>query len=106
MNQTTSIVHITRVATREPLHGLRALASHVGTCGERSGFPGSFDPSALTAGAATWLEVTVQVLVRCPEAYPVQFVIRYGQGVHAGVETLGGFVDLSYVPYTGCTPTP
>lgn len=105
-NQTTSVIHVTRVRTSEPLHGLHPLATQVGTCGEVRGLPVSFDPSAVSAGAATWLTVTVQVLVRCPAPYPVQFVVRYGQGDHSSVEALPGFVDLGHVPYTGCARTP
>jgi hypothetical protein len=103
-NQSASVVHITGVRTRAPLPGLHTVAARVATCGESSGSPVSSDPSAMTAGATTWLTATVQVLVRCPAADPVQFVIRYGQGDHASTETLGGFVDLGHVPYTGCPP--
>jgi hypothetical protein len=105
-NQSASIVHVTGVGSREPLGGLRPLASRVGACAENSGLPVSFDPSGVLPGAATWLTVTVQVQVRCPAAYPVQFVVHYGQGDHAGAEALPGFVDLGHVPYTHCARTP
>jgi hypothetical protein len=105
-NQTSSIVHITGVGTSEPLHGLHPLATRVGACGELRGLPVSFDPSAVTTGAATWLTATVQVLVRCPAPYPVQFVVHYRHADHASIERLAGFVDLGHVPYPGCARTP
>jgi hypothetical protein len=102
-NQTTSIVHITKVVTKEPLGGLRPVAARVGACGQdRAATQPSYDPAAVPAGAATWVNVTVQVLVSCPGPDPVQFVVHYGQGEHTRFEKLAGFVDLGYVPYTGC----
>jgi hypothetical protein len=105
-NQTASTVHLTGVGTREPLHGVHPLVTRVEACGENTGQPVSSDPSAVPTGAATWLTATVQVLVRCPAPYPVQFIVHYGQGDGAGVETFPGFVDLARVPYTGCARTP
>lgn len=101
-NQTTSIVHVTGVGSREPLPGIRPLATRVGVCGQISGLPVDADPSAVPAGRAIWLTATVQVLVRCPAPDPVQFVVHFGEGLHADAERLAGFVDLTYVPYTGC----
>jgi hypothetical protein len=101
-NQTTSIVHITGVRTHEPLAGLEPLATRVGACGQSSGSPVSFDPTTVPAGAATWLTVTVQVHVKCPGPYPVQFRVDYRQGNHANDELLAGFDDLTGVPYAGC----
>jgi hypothetical protein len=101
-NQTTSIVHITKVVTNEPLAGLHPVAARVGACGQDRGTQVSFDPAAVPSGAATWVTVTVQVLVSCPAPDPVQFVVHYGQGERASVEKLAGFVDLGHVPYEGC----
>jgi hypothetical protein len=104
-NQSASVVHVTSVRTREPLPGLHGIAARIATCGESGGSPVSSDPSAMAADATTWLTATVHVLVKCPAADPVQFVVGYGQGDHTGVETLIGFVDLGNVAYTGCRPT-
>jgi hypothetical protein len=104
-NQTTSIVQITGVRTREPLAGLEPLTTRVGACGQNRGSPVSFDPSTVTPGAATWLTVTVQVHVKCPGPYPVQFRVDYRQGNHANDELLAGFDDLAGVSYTGCART-
>jgi hypothetical protein len=101
-NQSSSVVHISGVTSREPLGGLHRIDSGLGPCGEIRGQAVSFDSSAVVPGAATWLTATVHVLVRCPTAYPVQLVLRYGQGAGAGAEKLPGFVDLGHVPYTGC----
>jgi hypothetical protein len=101
-NQTTSIVHITKVVTNEPLPGLHPVAARVGVCGLDRGTQVSFDPAAVAAGAATWVTVTVQVLVSCPGADPVQFVVHYGQGEQTSVEKVAGFADLGDVPYEGC----
>jgi hypothetical protein len=101
-NQTSTIVHITGVGTREPIGGLRPLTSRVGACGQASGLPVSYDPSAVPPGAATWLTATMQVLVRCPAPDPVQFVVHYQRGDRQRADPVGGFVDLGHVPYTGC----
>jgi hypothetical protein len=101
-NQTTSIVHITGVRTREPLSGLEPVSTGVGACGQNKGSSGSFDPATVPAGAATWLTVTVQVHVKCPGPYPVQFRVDYRQGDRVDDELLAGFDDLTGVPYTGC----
>ncbi|HEX3898942.1 MAG TPA: hypothetical protein VHW74_07200 [Mycobacteriales bacterium] len=102
VNQAPSVLHITKVVTVDPLRGLRPIAAQVGACGQDRGTQIAFDPSAVPAGGATWVNVTVQVLVRCPAPDPVQFVIHYGQGERTGVADLAGFVDLSNVPYSGC----
>jgi hypothetical protein len=101
-NQAPSVVHITAVASRAPLPGLRPTTTRVGTCGQAHGSPPSADPSAVPGGGATWVTATVEVLVRCPGPDPLQFVVHYGQGTHAGTERLAGFVDLGNVPYSGC----
>jgi hypothetical protein len=101
-NQTSSILHITKVVTVDPLRDLRPIAARTGACGQDSGTHVAFDPAAVPAGAATWVNVTVRVLVRCPAPDPVEFVIHYGQGEHTGVTDLAGFVDLGNVPYAGC----
>jgi hypothetical protein len=91
---------------RAPLHGLRPpgirpLRTRIGACGQINR-QSAADTAALPAGATTWLTVTVQVLVPCPAVYPVRFVIGYGHGAAAGTQTVPGFADLGYVPYTGC----
>jgi hypothetical protein len=105
-NQTSSTAHITKVVTIEPLPGLRQITARVGTCGQDRGTQASSDPAAVPSGAATWVTVTVQVLVRCPGPDPVQFVVHYGQGERTEGEKLAGFVDLGYVPYAGCAHNP
>src|SRR6202042_3795204 len=79
-NQSASIVRVTGVRPREPLPGLRPLATRLGTCGQIKGTPVSVDPTAVPAGTATWLTVTVQVLIKCPAADPVQFRVDYRRG--------------------------
>jgi hypothetical protein len=105
-NQDPSVLRIRTVVARAPLHGLRPrglrpLRSRIGSCGELNGRPAA-DTNALPAGATTWLTVTVQVLVPCPAVYEVRFVVSYSHGAAAGTQTLPGFPDLGYVPYTGC----
>jgi hypothetical protein len=101
-NQSPASVHVTGLRTREPLPGLRPLATGLGTCGQIKGTPVSVDPTVVPAGTATWLTVTVRVLVKCPAADPVQFRVDYRRGHHNSVERLAGFDDLGYVPYSGC----
>ncbi len=104
-NQTSSLVHITGVLSHEPVPGLHPLTTKVGVCGQRKAPPASSDASTVPAGAATWLTVTVQVLVRCPGPDPVQFRVGYSQANHDNSELLAGFDDLSGVPYGGCART-
>jgi hypothetical protein len=101
-NQTTSIIHVVRVRTHEPLLGLHPLVARLGACGQTPGTRVSLDPSAIPARAATWITVTAEVLVKCPGPDPVQFLVRYRSGAHFSVERFAGFDDLGQVPYTGC----
>jgi hypothetical protein len=83
-----------------PIGGLRATAAAVGTCGALStGAPTSF---TLPAGATEWLTVTLHVLVRCPQPYPVQFVVSYTTAGKMSTAQLDEFPDLGQVAYSGC----
>ena len=53
-------------------------------------------------GASTWITVTFQVLVRCPQPLPVQFTFGDHQNGRVAAIRLPGFPDLSQVPYSGC----
>jgi hypothetical protein len=86
-----------------PIGGLRATGATVGTCGALStGAPTSF---TLPAGATEWLTVTFHVLVRCPQPYPVQFVVSYTTAGKTSTAQLDEFPDLGQVTYSGCPST-
>jgi hypothetical protein len=59
-------------------------------------------PPTLGRGASTWITVTFQVLVSCPQPLPVQFTLDYDQQGRAAAIRLPGFPDLAQVPYIGC----
>jgi hypothetical protein len=83
-----------------PIGGLRATAATVGTCGA---LPTSAPTSVtLPAGATEWLTVTFHVLVRCPQPFPVQFVVSYTTAGKKATAQLDEFPDLGQVTYSGC----
>ena len=88
-----------------PLGGLTVTTQTWGPCGQlpATGHPaGRVLPPALRPGASTWLTITFQVLVRCPQPLPVQFTLDYRQQGRPAAIRLPGFPDLSQVPYAGC----
>jgi hypothetical protein len=86
-----------------PIGGLRATAATVGTCGALpTGVPTSL---TLPAGATEWLTVTFHVLVRCPQPFPVQFVVSYTTAGKIATAQLDEFPDLGQVTYSGCPST-
>jgi len=86
-----------------PIGGLRATAATVGTCGA---LPTEASTSLmLPAGATEWLTVTFHVLVRCPQPYPVEFVVSYTAAGKMSTAQLDEFPDLGQVTYSGCAST-
>jgi hypothetical protein len=86
-----------------PIGGLRATSATVGTCGA---LPTSAPTSVtLPAGATEWLTVTFHVLVRCPQPFPVQFVVSYTTAGEKATAQLDEFPDLGQVTYSGCPST-
>jgi hypothetical protein len=84
-----------------PIGGLRATAAAVGTCGALpTGAPTSL---TLAAGATGWLTITFHVLERCPQPFPVQFVVNYTSAGTMTTAELNEFPDLGQVAYSGCS---
>src|ERR1700722_6218679 len=83
-----------------PVGGLRAVAATVGTCGALQ--PGPPASLTLPAGQTEWLTITFHVLVRCPQPYPVQFVVSYTDSGKAAMAQMDEFPDLGQVAYSGC----
>jgi hypothetical protein len=86
-----------------PIGGLRPTAAHVGTCGALPIWP-PISPT-LPAGQTVWLTITFHVLVRCPQPYPVQFVVSYTDSGKPATAQMDEFPDLGQVPYSGCPVT-
>lgn len=105
-NQSDIVVDILAVHTRQPVHGLHLIRTASGACGERTLPLQPFSNAVAPAGASIWLTATERVLVRCPGPDPVQFRVRYRQNGQAHSQRLAGFVDLTHVPYTGCSRRP
>lgn len=84
-----------------PMGMLRVTSEGWGPCGELTAVNDVAD-RFLPAGASTWFTVTVTVLVKCPGALPVQFMVGYQQHGKLAFVQLPGFVDLGHVPYAGC----
>jgi hypothetical protein len=100
-NTSATSVTLRRVDVLLPLGGLRPISQAWGPCGELPSL-GQAPGTVLPAGASTWFTVTLRVLVGCPGALPVQFRLRYDLDGRPGSSFVGGFNDLSQVPYTGC----
>lgn len=103
INRSARVVRLRGLSAVLPRGGLRPTGSSWGACGELSSVP-DVNPYEVSAGAAAWMTITLQVLRPCPAPTPVQFRLTY---THAGEVTtvnLGGFPDLDDVPYTGCRP--
>jgi hypothetical protein len=103
VNQSDRAVALRQIEPVLPLGGLKAVASRWGTCGALG--PGGPAPS-LGAGAAGWLTVTFDVIVSCPQPYPVQLKISYVQAGRLVTAELDGFPDLGQVHYNNCGTNP
>jgi hypothetical protein len=104
-NLSATAVTLRRVAVVLPLGGLKVTSQAWGPCGElptAAQAPGSALSPTLGPGASAWFTVTFQVLVRCPQPLPVQFVLHFDQGGPPGAMPLPSFPDLGQVPYAGC----
>jgi hypothetical protein len=102
-NQSDHAVAVGQFRAVLPIGGLRSATASVGTCGALpTGAPTSV---TLPAGATEWLTITFRVLVRCPQPYPVQFVVSYTAGGQKATTQLDEFPDLGQVAYTGCQTT-
>ena len=86
-----------------PVGGLRATAASVGTCGALPVWP-PISPT-LPAGQTVWLTITFHVLERCPQPYPVQFVVSYTDSGKLATTQMDEFPDLSQVAFNGCPVT-
>lgn len=100
-NTSAAAVTLRRVDVVLPMGGLRAVSQAWGPCGELPSL-GQTPGTVLPADASIWFSVTLRVLVGCPTPLPVQFRLRYDMAGRPGSTFLGGFSDLSQVPYVGC----
>jgi len=99
-NQSDQAVAVGGFRAVLPIGGLRARAVSVGTCGALpAGAPTSV---TLPAGATEWLTITFDVLVPCPQPYPVQFVVSYTAAGKMTTAQLDEFPDLGQVAYNKC----
>ena len=99
-NESAKPIMLGKIRTVLPLGGLRVIAQQWAPCGATGAVQ---VPASLWPGDSTWLSVTVQVLVTCPEPLPVQFTVGYTWAGEAASANLPGFSDLGQVPYPGCT---
>jgi len=102
-NESDHAVAIGRFRAVLPIGGLRATAASVGTCGALPAEGPA--PLTLPAGQTEWLTITFHVLVRCPQPYPVQFVVSYTDSGKLATAQMDEFPDLGQVTYSGCPAT-
>jgi hypothetical protein len=95
-NDTNHQIMLTDIQVGLPIGGLHVRTKAFGTCGAVGGNTG---PQPLAAGNSTWINATFDVDEPCPRGMPVLFVAVYD----TGESVMGGFNDLSQVPYTGCS---
>jgi hypothetical protein len=103
-NQSTTRLTLRQVKAVLPMGGLRPVAMRWTSCDpnpESLAVPSNQVPP----GAIAWFTVTFQVLVKCPQPFPVQFTVGYAQNGRLASASLPGFPDLSHVPYPGCPKT-
>jgi hypothetical protein len=100
VNESDHTLAVGRFGAVLPVGGLRATAATVGTCGALPVWP-PISPT-LPAGQTVWLTITFHVLVRCPQPYPVQFVVSYTDSGKLATTQMDEFPDLSQVAYSGC----
>jgi hypothetical protein len=105
VNQSSVDTTLMRADVNLPLGGLRVAAVAWGSCGQLAAVDDA-DPHALPSGATTWLRMTFDVLIPCPEPLPVLFIVTYAQAGKVAVSDVGGFSDLGEVSYTGCSASP
>lgn len=99
-NQGNTSVLLTRIMPVFPLHGLRAVETRLGTCGQPS--QGSVAQYAIAPGGSVWVTTTVEVRVACPAPLPVLMYVDYRSGGRPDRVLLSDFADLATVPYSGC----
>jgi hypothetical protein len=100
-NEGNTEVELRSVTPVFPLHGLQAVATRQGTCGQPS--ISEIAGVAIEPQSTVWITTTVRVVDSgCPAALPVLFDVTYtGAGLQRRSH-LAGFNDLTDVPYTGC----
>jgi hypothetical protein len=99
-NQSGHAIAVRQFRAVLPLGGLRPAAASVGTCGA---LPSGVPPAqTLPAGATEWLTISFDVLVRCPQPLPVQFLVSYTDSGKPMTAQLDEFPDLGQVAYSGC----
>ena len=99
-NQSDQAVAVGQFRAVLPIGGLKATVASVGTCGALP----AFTPTSLTlpAGATEWLTITFHILERCPQPFPVQFVVAYTAAGKMATTQLNEFPDLGQVTFSGC----
>jgi len=100
-NESAATVQLRGVKAILPMGGLRPIAHAWGACGQLSDVGDGAD-TILVPGASTWLTVTFRVLARCPEPFPVEFILSYYRVGRPVAVRLPGFPDLGQVAYPGC----
>ena len=102
-NQSDQAVAVGEFRAVLPIGGLKATAASVGTCSALPAF--ALTSLTLAAGATEWLTITFHVLERCPQPFPVQFVVSYTAAGKMATAQLDEFPDLGQVTFSGCPST-
>lgn len=100
-NQGNTEVELRSVTPVFPLHGLQAIGTRQGTCGQPA--IGEIAGVSIEPRSTVWITTTVRVVgPGCPAALPVLFDVAYAGAGLQHRSQVTGFSDLADVPYTGC----
>jgi hypothetical protein len=100
-NQGSTRAVLTSVTPIFPLHGLHAVKTQRGWCGQLRAAE-QIPRYPIAPGASVWITTTVDVQVVCPAPLPVLLDVAYRSELGASRVLLTGFADLGTVPYPRC----
>ena len=101
VNGSPGAIRLGALTATFPQGGMKVTNATWGPCGTLP-YPRSGRGVLLSAGASTWLSVTVTTEGECPAGLPVEYVASFSQLRQTYTVALPGYVDLGSVRLKGC----